>query len=102
MRLGDSMRKPSGKLNAISELPESFQKYFWDVDWNDLNRHRKQYTSFIVSRLADKGDLEVISWLKSYFDVTEIAACVMQSRSVSRKTRLFWERYGSHVQTHHT
>ena len=85
--------------NYPAEIPDEFRKYFWDVDWEDLNRNMKRFMPFIVSRIADKGNLQAIAWLKQFLDTTSIAEMVFQSQNISRKTRLFWERYARYVQT---
>ena len=72
-------------------LPESFRKYFWDVDWNDLNQHADTYEDFILCRIADKGDLEAARWLAGRVPAKRIADAVDRSRTVSEKSRRFWK-----------
>jgi hypothetical protein len=80
------------EISHIPILPESFRKYFWDVDWNDLNQHTDAYQDFILCRIADKGDLEAARWLVCRIPVAYIADVVDCSRTVSEKTRRFWNR----------
>lgn len=89
--------KTSGNNVFKESMPDDFKIYFWDVEWEDLNENSQKYKSFIVARLADKGDCEVVKWLKARFSVNEISEIVTGSRTVSKKTCLFWERYGQHV-----
>ncbi len=83
--------------HRIQNLPDEFKIYFWDVVWEDLTENIERYQSFVVSRLVDKGDCEVIKWLKGLYSEHEIARIVAHSRMVSKKTHLFWERYLTHV-----
>jgi hypothetical protein len=80
-------------------LPKKYRFYFWDSDWDDLKAHTDKYRSFIISRLADKGDCEVVSWLKHQFSISELSDTISRSRLVSPKTRVFWEHYGRTVRT---
>ena len=89
--------KSSGNNVVKESLPDDFQIYFWDVEWEDLRDNLQKYKSFIVARLADKGDCKVVKWLKARFPVNEISEIVTRSRTVSEKTCLFWERYMKHV-----
>ena len=84
-------RKSKLSEREMERLPEHFKKYFWDVNWEDLNRHVNQYQSFIVIRLADKGDIEQIRWLKRQVGYPAVSAIVGASRQVSPKTKQFWK-----------
>jgi len=71
--------------------PESFRKYFWDADWEDLTEHSASYEDFIVYRIADKGNEEAVRWLLGRISAGRIAEAVGRSRAVSRKSKAFWE-----------
>ena len=86
--------KPAGKERTLVP-PESFRKYFWDADWEDLAGHTERYEDFIMCRIADKGDEEAVRWLLSRVSVGRIAEAVGRSCSVSRKSKLFWENAGT-------
>lgn len=76
------------------ELPEKYKIYFWDVDWEDLKKDPEHYTPFIIARLADKGDVEQVKWLKAHYPLKKIIQSVVQFRFVSDKTKNFWKNYG--------
>jgi hypothetical protein len=78
-------------------IPESLKKYFWDVDWDELNRQADRFEDFIVCRIADKGDGEAVRWLTRRFPAVRIADAVGRSRSVSGKTRCFWKRAAGYL-----
>jgi hypothetical protein len=71
--------------------PESFQKYFWDADWEDLTGNAGRYRNFIICRIADKGNDEAIAWLLDKVSSRSIADAVGKSRTVSAKSKSFWE-----------
>jgi len=79
------------------ELPEKYKIYFWDVDWEDLKKNPEQYTSFIIARLADKGDVEEVKWLKAHYPEKEIVQSVIEFRFVSAKTKNFWKKYDRNI-----
>lgn len=79
------------------QLPETYQVYFWDVDWDHLKNHTEQYRTFIIARLADKGDIKQIKWLKSYFTAMEILQSVTKFSFVSAKTKNFWKQYVKNI-----
>ena len=54
----------------------------------------QKYRAFIFSRLAEKGDCDVVKWLKRRFSTSEIKESVARSKIVTGKTKRFWERYG--------
>ena len=81
---------PAGKERTLVP-PESFRKYFWDADWEDLTGHADRYEDFIVCRIADKGNEEAVRWLLGRVSSFGIAEAVGRSRAVSRKSKLFWE-----------
>lgn len=78
-------------------LPGHFEKYFWDVSWEQLRIETGRYRNYIICRLADKGDLKVYRWLCTHFDIKELCAIIRRSRTVSHKTKLFWQNIGHHV-----
>jgi hypothetical protein len=71
--------------------PEPFQKYFWDSDWEDLTGNADRYRDFIICRIADKGNDEAIAWLLGKITAQTIADSVGKSRTVSAKSKSFWE-----------
>ena len=74
-------------------IPEFCRVYFWDADWEDLNRNQEKYSKFIITRLADKGDIQQVRWLVSQYGLKKVAETAANSSKVTDKTRNFW----SHV-----
>ncbi len=85
---------PEKKQGSVKiKLPESYRIFFWDVDWSDLKKNADHFVPFIIARLADKGDVEQVRWLKANFSIHEIVNSVKAFRFVSAKTLTYWSRY---------
>lgn len=69
-------------------LPKSIKKLFWDTDTRGLKK--KKSSGFVISRVADKGGLADVKWLKKKFGKKAIKHAVAHSRNVSLKTKNFW------------
>jgi hypothetical protein len=89
-RLNATTVKRAGKERTLVP-PESFRKYFWDANWEDLVGNADRYEDFILCRIADKGGEEAVRWLLGRVSAGRIAEAVGRSRSVSRKSKLFWK-----------
>ncbi|HUT42870.1 MAG TPA: hypothetical protein VMW95_00930 [Desulfobacterales bacterium] len=72
-----------------TRLPEEFQKYFWDVKFDELNIEK--YPRFITERILNYGDLNGIKWLLSWTDRQFIRTLVNNSRNLNAKTKNFWQ-----------
>lgn len=72
-----------------AKLPKEFNRYFWDVVFNDLTTEKHQ--RFIAERLLNYGDLNAIKWLFSWADKKFILTLVENSRNLNPKTRNFWK-----------
>ena len=59
------------KIPPTQTLPKEYKTYFWDVDWDNLQSNIKQYKSFIIARLVDKGDEQAVRWLKQCYSFDE-------------------------------
>jgi len=70
------------------KLPKFLRKYFWDVDVKNLDK--KKYSFFIIERLLELGDKKAIDWLEKNYKKREIKRVVKKSRSLSRKSCIFW------------
>jgi len=70
------------------KIPAKVQTLFWDTDKSRIDF--RQNKNFIISRLADKGNLAAVNWLKKIYGVKAIKKAVSQSRNVSAKTKSFW------------
>lgn len=70
------------------KLTKSLKSIFWDTAAKDIDP--KKHKNFIITRVAEKGGLADILWLKKKFGVPVIRRVVAHSRNVSAKTRNFW------------
>lgn len=66
----------------------ALKNLFWDIDLKELDE--KKHANFLISRIADKGGLKEVSWLKKKFGKERIKQAVKNSRNVSSKTKNFW------------
>jgi len=87
----------NNKRDELPVLLSEYRIYFWDVNWDTLIRNRNQYINFIITRLADKGSLAAVQWLKRFCSVEQIAGAVQESRSISESTRRFWKDYAEYI-----
>ena len=72
-------------------IPLTLYRYFWDCDPRllDITQHERS----ILDRLLERGDLESVRWMLKTYDHSRIADVVRVSRSLSPKSRNFWELY---------
>lgn len=69
-------------------LPASFKSYFWDVDFNSLNKEENK--NFILKRVLDRGDTQALTWVTQNYNRKEIAELLFTVRDISTKTANFW------------
>jgi hypothetical protein len=77
------------KTMYTERLPEEFQRYFWDVAFDDLTIEK--YPQFIAERIMNYGDLDGIKWLLSWADKEYIRTIVEKSRNLNSKTINYWQ-----------
>jgi hypothetical protein len=70
-------------------LPAAFQKYFWDVAFDELSFEK--YPGFIAERLLNYGDLNAIKWLLSCTSKQFIKSLIENSRNLNAKTKNYWQ-----------
>ncbi|MBI2437029.1 MAG: hypothetical protein HYV41_04805 [Candidatus Magasanikbacteria bacterium] len=70
-------------------LPIGVKQLLWDVDIKTIDVEKHQ--SFLITRLAEKGGLKEIQWLRKTYGDTCIARRVAVSKNVSKKTKNFWK-----------
>ena len=70
-------------------LPAELRRFFWDVDPAklDLSLHKV----YIIERILEFGDAKVVRWLFDTYTRDEVAAVLEASRSLSMKSRNFWQ-----------
>lgn len=71
-----------------NKLPKRLQKYFWDVDIDQLNMEKNG--DFILKRVLEQGETQDILWLKQKFTLNDFRQVLRKYRDFSRKTALFW------------
>lgn len=71
-----------------SKLPEFLQRYFWDVEFDDLSFD--EYPTFITERILNYGDLDGIKWLLSFTSNKFLKTLVENSRNLNAKTKNYW------------
>lgn len=69
------------------KLPESFRAYFWDVDFDAVE---KCDYIFIINRILDYGNTFDIRWLLKHYTKKNIKKVLHNSQNLSRKTANFW------------
>ena len=74
----------------VKKLPEFLKKYFWDVNFVELDGEKRPY--FVISRIVDKGDLEAVLWVTKNYSGEKIKQSIKVSRELSRSTAKFWTR----------
>ncbi|WP_241243549.1 DUF6922 domain-containing protein [Caldicellulosiruptor changbaiensis] len=79
------------KMDSQTQIPEKFKKFFWDIEFEDLDIQR--HKAFIITRLLNFGDQDCIKWLFSTYSKEEIKDVVKNSRSLLKKPARFWQLY---------
>ncbi|MBI5230070.1 MAG: hypothetical protein HY981_02100 [Candidatus Magasanikbacteria bacterium] len=70
------------------KLPKFLQTTFWDVSPRMVNT--KKNKEFIITRIAEKGTMRGVEWLKKKYGWRAIKEAVKKSKNVSLKTKNFW------------
>lgn len=90
VRNGSSvLHKYVGPYTGEPETPPFPARLFWDTDPRQLSRSR--HAKYIVERILEFGDTEAIRWLARHYPVKKILELLRVSRTISEKSRLFWE-----------
>ena len=72
----------------MGRLPEFLKKYFWDVDFEDIDLEKRRI--YVLRRLLDYGDEEAIQWMWKNFTESEIKDILHNYRGLSLKSANFW------------
>ena len=77
-------------------IPREFKKYFWDVDFDELNfqKHR----NYILERMLNFGAFDSFNWIFNTFNIAEVKSLIdgKGKYSLSRNSFLFWEKLIKH------
>src|SRR3989344_3312116 len=69
-------------------LPEFLRQYFWDVDFDALDRETA--ANFILKRIIDRGNTQAWKWARERYSLDQIRELVTHTRDISRKSARFW------------
>lgn len=64
------------------------QKYFWDVDFENLDY--KKSAPFIIERILEYGDQEAANWMLKNYNRDDIFNTLNSSRRISSRSRTYW------------
>lgn len=73
------------------KLPAFTKKYFWDVDFSDLNF--RENPEYVTARLLEYGDVKALKWLFGVADRKKLKQVVKQTRQLSPKSCYFWTNF---------
>lgn len=73
----------------MKKLPQFLKRYFWDVDFIDLNK--EEYSQFIIERILEYGDEKAVKWMRDNFTEEKIKTVVCKSKNISKKSANFWQ-----------
>ena len=69
-------------------LPKFLKSIFWDVELKNIDPIHHQ--NFLITRIAEKGRLEDVLWLRKQFSSAVIQKVLNKSKNITAKTRNFW------------
>ena len=70
-------------------IDKNLYPFFWDIDPTHLDI--RKYKDYIIERLLELGDENAFQWLFMNYSEREIRKVLLKSRSLSVKSRRFWE-----------
>ena len=70
-------------------IDKNLYPFFWDIDPTHLDI--RKYKDYIIERLLELGDEKAVQWLFINYSEKEIRKVLHNSRSLSAKSRRFWE-----------
>ncbi|MHB1688318.1 MAG: DUF6922 domain-containing protein [Ignavibacteriaceae bacterium] len=78
------------KAKNILKIPDEFEKYFWDVDFKNLNleKHKK----FVMERLLNYGTFDTFKWIFRTFDNEDVKQFLAEKGkyTLSKNSFYFW------------
>jgi len=72
----------------MKSLPKFLKKYFWEVEFNELNKTKNSY--FVIGRILEYGDKKAVKWLFRNYSLNQIKEVVCKTRSLSLRSLFFW------------
>ncbi len=70
------------------KIPSFLIPLLWDVDSKTLRKI--QHKSFMITRIAEKGTIRAVMWLRKTYTLRDIKKIVARSNNVSDKTKNYW------------
>lgn len=70
------------------KLPKFLTTVFWDVSPRTIDS--KKNKDYIITRIAEKGSLHSVKWLRKKYGVKTIKTAIKKSKNISSKTKNFW------------
>ncbi len=61
---------------------------FWDIDFNQLDYQK--HADFIIKRILEYGDKEMINWMFNHFTTSQIKKTLLTKRGISIKSANYW------------
>jgi hypothetical protein len=72
----------------LDQLPDFLKPYFWEVDFTRLRLPQREV--YVIERIMEYGEDQVIHWLKETFSTETLADVVRHSRRLSTNTANLW------------
>ncbi len=72
----------------MKKLPLFLKKYFWDVDFKNLDLQKREV--YILRRVLEYGDEKSVRWMQRSFKRERIKDVLSSFRGYSLKTANFW------------
>jgi hypothetical protein len=83
------VRQRIAEQKEVAMIPKRFRSLFWDTDLGNIRI--KEHARYIIERILEFGDLDAVNWLQKVYPVQIILDALAASRTVSDKSRNFWE-----------
>ena len=69
-------------------MPAFLKRYFWDSDFSTIDPQK--FSTYVIERLLDLGDMDAIKWLFETYQKSEIKEVVKTTRRLSKKSLNYW------------
>ncbi len=83
--------RPDDDPNNLTagQLPNSLRSFFWDVDIDKISTVESAH--FIIGRLMEHGDENAVQFLFKSYRRDQLVHALKTSRTISRRSRVFWQ-----------
>jgi hypothetical protein len=68
---------------------EDLRPFFWDTEIEKIDIQKNR--DYLIERILEVGDSAAVKWLFATYPLADIKRILAQSRTLSRKSRNFWE-----------